>query len=170
MREDIIIRYAEADDAAALGEIHALSWQAAYRGIIPDEVLDGITTGKCQARFEKAIGEGIEENAIAFCGGQAAGFICIGKSRDADADSTCGEVWGIYLRPDFWRRGIGSLLMCWGLAELKKRGCLQATLWVLEDNHSARAFYDKMGFAFDGTVKPINIGKALGECRYCIAL
>lgn len=170
MREDIIIRYAEAGDAAALGEIHALSWQAAYRGIIPDEVLDGITPQKWQACFEKALKVERKEDAVVFYAGQPVGFICFGKSRDADADSTCGEVWGIYLRPDFWRRGVGMQLMCWGLEELKKRGCLQATLWVLEDNHSARSFYDKMGFAFDGTVKPINIGKALGECRYRILL
>jgi ribosomal protein S18 acetylase RimI-like enzyme len=170
MNEDVRIRYADVNDAAVLGEIHALSWKVTYRGIVPDAVLDAITVEKMQQRFAKALGEGTEEDAIAFCTGQAAGFICLGKSRDADAAQSCGEVWGIYLRPECWRRGIGAQLMRWGLKELKRRGFEEATLWVLEENLPAHAFYEKMGFAPDNTVKDIVIGKALKECRYRITL
>jgi len=35
------IRTATPDDAAAVAAVHEASWQAAYRGVFPDEVLDG---------------------------------------------------------------------------------------------------------------------------------
>ena len=35
------IRTANTDDAAAIAEVHVRSWQAAYRGVFPDDVLDG---------------------------------------------------------------------------------------------------------------------------------
>ncbi|WP_278279587.1 hypothetical protein [Clostridium sp. DMHC 10] len=37
---------------------------------------------------------------------------------------------------------------------------------MLEENLSARGFYEKVGFKFDGTVNEINIGKKLNEVRY----
>lgn len=40
------IRYATFDDVKALGEIHYKSWKSAYRGIVPNEILDNITPVK----------------------------------------------------------------------------------------------------------------------------
>jgi hypothetical protein len=36
------IRRARDDDAAALARITATTWRSAYRGLLPDQVLDGI--------------------------------------------------------------------------------------------------------------------------------
>lgn len=87
-------------------------------------------------------------------------------TRDADKDDSYGEVWGLYLMPEYWSKGIGTELINWGLNELKKRNYDKVTLWVLEDNLKARIFYEKIGFKHDGTIKEINIGKILNECRY----
>jgi hypothetical protein len=35
------------DDADAIAPVHVRSWQAAYRGFMPDEVLDGLDVGRC---------------------------------------------------------------------------------------------------------------------------
>lgn len=95
------------------------------------------------------------------------GFICIGKCRDKDKDSFFGEVWGLYLAPDYYHKGIGKVIMNWGIEELKNIGYSNISLWVFQDNISARAFYKKMGFCFDGTVNELNIGgKLLNEVRY----
>ncbi|MFL0250712.1 GNAT family N-acetyltransferase [Clostridium neuense] len=160
------IRYANVHDANVLGEIHSSSWKAAYRGIIPDKVLDNITAEKREKYFKKALREAIEEDAIIFEGSKAAGFICIGKCRDKDKDISYGEICGLYLLPDYWHRGLGLKLINWGLVELEKRNYKKITLWVLEENLNARRFYEKVGFKFDGTVNEINIGKKLNEVRY----
>jgi RimJ/RimL family protein N-acetyltransferase len=40
-------------------------------------------------------------------------------------------------------------------------------LWVLEDNHPARRFYEKNGFDFNGdTLEYVIEGKPLNEVRY----
>lgn len=160
------IRYADADDAKLLGEIHAQSWKVAYKGIVLDEILNNITSDKRQKYFEKALSEKLEEDAIIFENEKAVGQITIGKCRDLDKNDYYGEVWGIYLLPEFWNKGIGTILINWGLDELKKRNYKMVTLWVLADNLKARKFYEKIGFEHDGTIKEITIGKTLNEYRY----
>jgi GNAT superfamily N-acetyltransferase len=160
------IRYADIGDAETLGNIHAKSWQAAYRGIVPDEYLSGITPENRTIRFVQALSEGRENNALIFADEIPAGFICLGKCRDSDKDDTYGEIWGIYLLPDYWRKGIGTFALTWGIDELAIHHFSRATLWVLKENTGARQFYEKNGFLPDGTEKIINLGRALAECRY----
>ena len=160
------IRYANIKDARTLGEIHSKSWKVAYKGIVPDEILKNITVEKRQVYFEKALTENWEEDAIIFKDNDAVGLICIGKCRDADKTDAFGEIWGIYLLPEYWNMGIGYELINWGVNELKKRNYSKVTLWVLEENTNARNFYEKVGFKHDGTVKEITIGKKLVEYRY----
>lgn len=164
------IRYATINDARILAQIHSTSWKVAYKGIVPNSVLDNITVEKREKHFEQALKEEREKNAIIFKGNKPAGLICIGKCRDSDQDDSCGEIWGIYLHPDYWNMGIGLVLLKWGLDELTKKGYKKATLWVLEDNLSARKFYEKAGFKHDGLIKEIKVGKVLNEYRYEIAL
>lgn len=162
------VQYVNENYAKELGEIHSEYWKVAYKDIIPDEILNNITSEKREKYFEKALKEGLEEDAIISNDKQAIGFICIGKCRDEDKDSTYGEIWGIYLLPQYWNKGIGSILINWGLEELRKRGYKKVTLWVLEENLKARRFYEKVGFKQEDLVKEICIGKTLRECRYII--
>ena len=37
------VRWATADDAAAIAAVHIASWRAAYRGLLPDAVLDSLS-------------------------------------------------------------------------------------------------------------------------------
>lgn len=166
----VTIRYADINDAKTLGEIHAKSWQVAYKGIVPEEILANITPERRQKFFEKALTEGWEEDALIFKDNEAVGLICIGKCRDEDKNDEYGEVWGIYLSPDHWHEGIGLELMTWGLKELKKRNYKKVTLWVIEENLRARRFYEAVGFKHDGAAKEISIGKTLNECRYEMSL
>jgi RimJ/RimL family protein N-acetyltransferase len=160
------IRYADVSDAEILGEIHSKSWKMAYKNIVPDSILDNMSAENRKMYFEKALSEKTEEDALIYIDNKAVGFMCIGKCRDEDQDISCGEIWGIYLLPEYWNRGIGACFIQWGLNELKNRNFKKVTLWVLEDNLRARRFYEKMGFRHDGTVKEIVIGKKLNEFRY----
>jgi ribosomal protein S18 acetylase RimI-like enzyme len=160
------IRYASVADAEILGMVHARSWQAAYAGIVPNEFLAGMNPLARQEHFAQALSEGREHDAIIFADDKPVGLTTIGKCRDQDKDDTFGEIWGIYLLPEFWNQGIGTVLLRWGLHELYLQGYRQASLWVLKDNIRARKFYEKNGFAWDGSEKEIFLGKLLIECRY----
>lgn len=143
----------------SLGRLH-------YKGIVPDEILENITVEKRQKYFEYALSNGLEEDAIIFKNNEYVGFICLGRCRDTDKTDNCGEIWGIYLLPEYWNMGIGSELINWGINELKKRNYNQVILWVLEKIINARKFYEKIGFRHDGTIKEITIGEKLKEYRY----
>ncbi|HBN82221.1 MAG TPA: GNAT family N-acetyltransferase [Clostridiales bacterium] len=160
------IRQAQVDDVQVLGEIHALTWKHAYKGIVPDSVLDQTTAEKRQLYFKKALTEKWEEDYLIFYREQPAGLICIGKCRDQDMSSDVGEIWGIYILPAFQGKGVGTYSIKWALEELKSRGYTKVTLWVLEENLHARRFYEYKGFQYKGMFKEIQLGKTLIELRY----
>jgi GNAT superfamily N-acetyltransferase len=54
------------------------------------------------------------------------------------------------VRPEAWRSGVGTALMGRALATFRSDGRRTASLWVLERNHGARAFYERLGFETDG--------------------
>lgn len=87
-------------------------------------------------------------------------------ARDKSYD-TWGEIISIYLLPAYFHKGIGTNLLHASMNELFSMGYSNIYLWVLEGNHSAREFYDKNGFKFNGDKLQLTIGgRVLNEIRY----
>jgi len=161
------IRRATADDAPTLAKVHVDSWQVAYRGIVPESHLERFTYQRREEAFRKALTANLEETYLIEDGDQAVGILTIGASRDPDLDVVrVGEIWGIYITPAYWRRGIGTLLIHEAERILHSRHYEAAVLWVLADNTDARRFYEEMGFALDGASKMVELGKPLQAVRY----
>lgn len=59
---------------------------------------------------------------------------------------------GLYVRPEAWGTGVAARLHDRALAAL---GPGRARLWVLEENRRARRFYERRGWAADGTTRPV---------------
>lgn len=164
------LRRATTNDAPTLAQIHVAAWQAAYQGLVPDTYLQNFTLQKREAAFRAAIAAGTEETYLAEENGRAVGILTIGASRDADLDvHTCGEIWGIYLLPTDWRRGIGKALVQEAERILRDRGFHKIVLWVLAENGAARSFYGVMGFCPDGATKLVTFGVPLQVVRYAKA-
>jgi len=53
----------------------------------------------------------------------------------------------LFVVPAYQRRGIGSALHDFALERLRARGIGRAKLWTLEENHAARRFYERRGWA-----------------------
>jgi Acetyltransferases len=164
------IRYADVNDSPALGNIHSISFRTAYKDIIPDHILNDFTVEKREKHIRKSLEDKTVEHILILKENKPVGFMCIGKCRDEDLDGSFGEIWGIYLLPDYWNQGLGKRLINWRICELKRRGYKKISLWVLEKNLNARKFYEKLGFEHDGAIKEINIGKQLNEYRYAIVV
>jgi ribosomal protein S18 acetylase RimI-like enzyme len=144
------IRLAMADDAILLADVHIRTWQAAYRGLIPDETLDSLDIAERASRWRALIAESPGDTLVAIDNGSIIGFCSIGPSRDeAGASNGIGEVTSIYVDPSYWRSGVGRALCDAAIAQAQDRAFLELILWVLEGNHRARAFYEKMGFSLD---------------------
>jgi ribosomal protein S18 acetylase RimI-like enzyme len=148
------IRPATTKDAQRLAEIHVNAWQAAYRGQLDDEYLDGL---KVDDRLEQHRRSLQEQRAdwrtwLAEDGGRVVGFAVTGPSEDADAERTTAEVYAIYLEPDRVGTGLGRDLFSHAVTDLRERGFDAVTLWVLETNERARRFYEAAGWKPDGTI------------------
>jgi GNAT superfamily N-acetyltransferase len=108
---------------------------------------------------------------VAYANEAIAGWIAFGACRDADKESTWAEVEALYVLPEFWGRGIGKRLSDSARQLLRSAGYSFVALWVLSENHHARAFYDRIGFAHDDSNKVISVGGvSLTEIRYHCSL
>ena len=150
------------DDRLAVSKIYEESWKYAYRGIIPQAYLDLIRSGRWAAGLDSP---------------DRKTLICVEEGRPVGVSSFCpsrlerlsgwGEVVSLYLLPDSMGKGYGRRLMEAVLSELKRLGYQDVFLWVLEENHRARSFYEHLGFLPTGDVVEDTIGgKPLREVRY----
>lgn len=156
----------ENDSLLEISNIYEQSWEYAYQGIIPKEYLDGIPKGRWAEGIKR---DGIE-NFLLIENEMMIGTASISKSR-WERHSDYGEIVSIYLFPGYIGKGYGKFLLKRCMEELKTRDFHKILLWVLEDNHSARKFYEKSGFSCSGECRKINIGgKDLKEVMYFIDL
>ena len=161
------IRRAGVNDAPQLARVHVDSWQVAYRGLVPDSFLAGFTIQHREEAFRQSLAANMEETYLVEESGVAIGILTVGASRDPDLDpNLTGEIWGIYLVPDYWRLGFGTRLVQEAECMLRARGYQDIVLWVLEGNLNARIFYERMGYKPDGISRMLELGCPMKAVRY----
>ena len=72
------------------------------------------------------------------------GFASAGQESD-DHEGYEGEIYAIYLLEDFQRIGLGRRLFQSAAKRLLDDGIKSMLLWVFEENHRARRFYESLG-------------------------
>ncbi len=161
------VRTAEAADKRAVAGIHVRSWQAAYRGLMPDTYLDSLDPEDRAARYTFGSDDPLGRSTIVSVeDGIIDGFATMGPTSDADLPDS-GEVYAVYVDPGSWGLGVGRRLMAETRSRLSHLGCTQALLWVLEGNGRARRFYEIDGWTPDGARRSEERwGVATNEVRY----
>jgi ribosomal protein S18 acetylase RimI-like enzyme len=99
-------------------------------------------------------------------GGEIAGFVTCGVSRDEDASDDVGEIRSIFVASRRWRSGVGRELLAAAFDSLRHRGYVEATLWSFAANDRANAFYEAQGFTRDGAEKTEEAWGHIPEVRY----
>ena len=174
------IREAMVQDAEAIATIHVDSWQAAYRGILPEAYLANLAVTQRSEAWRKSIVAGKPRVLVAQADDHdddadadetILGWVAFGDSRDGDKDHRWAEVETLYIAPAFWRKGVGNRLIDAARHALQSAGYTDVALWVLLDNRRARAFYKRSGFVCDNSSRGVQLGgKWLTEIRYCCSL
>ncbi|MDZ8170566.1 GNAT family N-acetyltransferase [Microbacterium xanthum] len=164
MTDTYAVRRARSGDAAAIAAVHVTSWREAYTGRIPDEVLDGMdVTSRAEVWRRILAGEVAGEAGevwVAELDGDVIGFASAGRCRDDDAVPGRRELYAIYVLEADYGTGVADMLLDAAI------GDAAASLWVLEDNPRARAFYRRHGFTPDGAAKTPSIdGVPIREVR-----
>jgi ribosomal protein S18 acetylase RimI-like enzyme len=142
----------------ARSSVHVRTWRHAYRGIIPDAVLAGLDEERRAEYWRSAISlaRGSHRPWVAIAGETIVGFVSAGITRDEDLDQR--EVYAIYVEPECWQQGIGRNLLSHATRDLGDSGFLEATLWVLEANDAAQAFYRANGWFADNARREETMG------------
>jgi ribosomal protein S18 acetylase RimI-like enzyme len=141
----VVTRLARLEDVSVMGIIHVRAWQAAYRGHMPDDYLEGLSAEDRADMWERAMDRprGHPSLLVVEREGQVLGFACVGP---ADTENT-GELTAINVDPDAWGAGAGRALLEAAQDELRALGYREAVLWVLPGNARARRFYELAGWS-----------------------
>ncbi|MEM6460832.1 MAG: GNAT family N-acetyltransferase [Pseudomonadota bacterium] len=137
------VRRAEPDDAAAIAETHRAAWRHAYAGIIPFRTLMSMVERRSHKWWKRAI-RGSTSILVLDVEGLIAGYATIGLNR-ARALPQEGEIYELYLRPEYQGIGLGSRLFAEARRLLASLGCKGMVVWTLEENQRAMDFYAGLG-------------------------
>ena len=159
----MLIRYiSPSDDLFEISSIYERSWKSAYKDIIPQSYLESIPEG----RWAKSITREGMNNLVLTEDGVIIGTASFCRSR-WEKYKEWGEIVSIYFLPEYIGKGYGTILLKRCIQELEEMDFEKMLLWVLEDNHRARSFYEKNGFVCTGEYLNDNIGgKELREVMY----
>ena len=145
------IRDAAAADAAAIARVTIATWRAAYRGIVPERVLDGLSQEAMTALFDRSLGRVTPQGpfylVVEAPGYGVVGYLGGGPERTGDPAFT-GEVLQLYVLPTWQARGLGRRLLGMGARRLEQRGHHSLLIWVYTANEAGRRFYEALGGAY----------------------
>ena len=137
--------------------VHWQTLREGYDDLLPAEFQETMTLEKCRFFSQKYP----ENTLIAMDGKKVIGFISYGNYRDETIQA--GEIIALYVLKDYYGKGVSKQLMHAAFVALDQFS--EIYLWVLKDNKRAIAFYQKMGFTFDGQEKILKLGKPVKELR-----
>ena len=164
------IREREERDAAGIGRVRIDAWRAAYRGIVPDEVLANLDytaeAERHRQRFHETKGQA---NLFLYVAVDTAenvvGFGVGGTERDGLAGYP-GELYALYVHPDWQSRGVGRALAAAVFADLHAAGLEPLVIWALKENTRAGAFYRRLGGEVVAEKTVVIGGKSLVEVGF----
>jgi GNAT superfamily N-acetyltransferase len=135
------------EDCDELGRVHMAIWRDAYAGLMPADYLAGLSDERCahnwRERTAEPAGAAGRTLVVVDRDGHLAGFGSAGPSRDEDAP-TEWELYAVNLAARARGTGVADQLLD------RLVGDRDATLWVIEGNARARAFYTRRGFVDEG--------------------
>jgi GNAT superfamily N-acetyltransferase len=172
---DFRIRHAGPADVAAIAAVHLRAADNGFRHIFPTD-LAAPTHERLRADWSERVGADQApgwEALVAHDRGEVVGVLTAGPDP---LRTGAGQLSRLYVEPARWGQGIGRMLVDAALDGLHRRRFSWATLWCLEANHRARAWYERMGWRATGERK-VSCERACGpnpagvaDVRYRLAL
>ena len=141
------IRPAGPADAADLARIFVQAWRHGYRGVVADDIIDGLDITRWTAEFAVLLADPAMTTSVWRDAGEPAGFARFGPDPIRPA---LGYLASLYVDPAAAGRGIGRALLDHALTELAGRGHSVVSLWVFAANARARLLYERAGFRLTG--------------------
>jgi len=137
------VRKAKPRDAEAITNVHDAAWHYAYDGIIPARVLSQMVTRRGPRWWQRAINRGTGILVLE-AGGEVSGYATFGSNRARNLPQR-GEVYEIYVAPEYQGVGLGTELFLSARSELMRARLDPMLVWALAENEAACRFYRNAG-------------------------
>ena len=128
--------------------VHWKCWQETYPGLVSQEYLDKFTLEKSEERAFLWR----DNILVAKEGDRVIGFVGYGGHGPEEPDM--GEVFALYVLPEYHGTGVGRQLMDAALEKLAAYP--KICLWAVKGNGRAVRFYEKNGFRLTGEEKTVS--------------
>lgn len=158
-QKKVIIRSPSPQDAGDIARVHLDAWRETYHGILPAEVLDGLSYERREQHWQQVLSDPASDTVLFVldrAGEGIKGFVSVGPER-GQIQGYEGELYAIYLLKEVQGQGNGRRLFERGAEALRLMGFQSMALWVLKDN-ARHGFYEHLGGILVGE-QPIEIGE-----------
>lgn len=143
----IAFRDGRPGDGAPVADLFRDSFVATFGHLYSDEDLGTFLAGVHPQAFEAELADPHFAFRLAEEDGALAGFAKLGPDDLPGATPGSIELYQLYVLEPWQGRGIAAALMDWAIRESRQRGAAELRLTVYIDNHRARRFYARYGFA-----------------------
>jgi len=175
MEDALKIRAPRIDDAAGAAAVHYRSWVATYTPLVRPDQADRLTLAERIAHWEWLLGSQPAHMGALLAVRSGAIVGLVEWEIGVDVNTSVGEIHAIHVALEERGRGVGWRLLDASVEALRGHGVRRAILWVVEDNSTARAFYELQGWVWDGTRLERPLGgfpdfPSVVEVRYALDL
>jgi GNAT superfamily N-acetyltransferase len=135
-------------DGAALSALFCKAFAETFGHLYSAKDLAAFLCDKEEAAFERELADAGFAFRLAYEGETVAGYAKLGPNDlPGEAPAAALELYQLYVLAPWHGAGVGAALMDWTLDEARRRGATHVQLSVFVDNHRARRFYERYGFA-----------------------
>lgn len=139
-----MIRPARPDDLETLLRVQRAAAVGAFAHVFPPDEYP-FPDDEIRATWARVLVDPTIESYVAEQDGGVVGSVSIGS----------GFLRTLYVVPEWQGTGVGSALHDHALERLRAQGETEAKLWTLEENHAARRFYERRGWALNGETRVV---------------
>ncbi|HEX6970489.1 MAG TPA: GNAT family N-acetyltransferase [Micromonosporaceae bacterium] len=169
------VRPARPEDAAEIARIQLLTWQVAYRRILPRHVLDQLdidwVTGRWseaitaapseQHRVLVAVEQGERSHLVGFAASGPADEHALAPGEPAEHLAGVAAVTDLLVEPRWGRRGHGSRLLAACVELWRSDGFTAAIAWAFDGDEATRKFLTSAGWEPDGAARALDVDDML---------
>jgi GNAT superfamily N-acetyltransferase len=162
------IRPARQADITDLARVQLSSALTAFASIFPSSVPAPTLTG-LESEWRALLVDGRQHTLVTELNRRVIGVVAFGQTETGRLGNGC-VLRKLYVDPDWWGGGVGSLLHDHAVAGLRSMGCTDAHLWVLERNVAARRMYEARGWKLRPWTRSDWPGTGILELCYSLEL
>jgi ribosomal protein S18 acetylase RimI-like enzyme len=170
------VRAARASDADGLARVQVASWRAVFSGLVPDEVIEELTSeaavGQFAQRWLTAIGAPPTSRhrvhvAVEQPGDpDVVGFASSGPATDDDLwPGTDGELYELHVLPSLAAEGHDGRLLHAVADTFAEDGFSTGYTWALAGDDQRIGFLEQAGWALDGSRASLDMGTKVPALR-----